>query len=539
MLYRKLTDNEIASMKASGCTAGDWTQIEVSWGDNSYVDTIRNVSFSGKIRLGDSCLIENVESISATESGSTFGCGMEAAVMNEAGGREVVLSDKLTAQTAWIMAGTNPVSAILRNIFRDYTQGGKSDASHIGSHCVIRNCGELRDVHIGDCCKVEGASLLSNCTVLSDYISPSYIGRNVIARDFVMAEGSALVDATQIKNCFIGQSCHIGGGFSAENSVFFGNCHFEKGEACSIFAGPFTVSHHKSTLMIAGMFSFLNAGSAANQSNHMYKTGPIHCGILERGCSLASSSHILWPMRAGAFTLVMGHIASHPDSSALPFSYMIESGGTTYLYPGINLFKAGTSRNFRKWRERDGRKGVLRDIITLDQLNPYTVGGMYSGLKTLEKIAGNPVENGVYRYKGTAIKAKALADGIDYYSTGIYAYLDKFLSEDAIGGIHDCVSITSWVDAGGMVIPQSELEKIEEGILEGRLSTPEEINSAFASLNGLVSQMEKEWAGNLAKAFLGEENAAVAKEKCKSALARIEEAVRKDAEKDRQLADLL
>lgn len=66
-------------------------------------------------------------------------------------------------------------------------------------------------------------------------------------------------------------------------------------------AGPFTVSMHKSSLLIAGMYSFLNAGSGSNQSNHMYKLGPIHQGIVERGSKTTSDSYILWPARVGAF----------------------------------------------------------------------------------------------------------------------------------------------------------------------------------------------------------------------------------------------
>ena len=97
------------------------------------------------------------------------------------------------------------------------------------------------------------------------------------------------------------------------------------------FAGPYTVTHHKSTLLIAGMFSFMNAGSGSNQSNHMYKLGPIHQGTLERGAKTTSDSYILWPARVGAFSLVMGRHVNHSDTSNLPFSYLIEQNNTTYL----------------------------------------------------------------------------------------------------------------------------------------------------------------------------------------------------------------
>ena len=81
--------------------------------------------------------------------------------------------------------------------------------------------------------------------------------------------------------------------FNHQNSVFFANSEGFHGEAVSIFAGPYTVTHHKSSLLIAGMFSFFNAGSGTNQSNHMYKLGPIHQGVVDRGSKTGSFSSSL------------------------------------------------------------------------------------------------------------------------------------------------------------------------------------------------------------------------------------------------------
>ena len=93
----------------------------------------------------------------------------------------------------------------------------------------------------------------------------------------------------------------------------------------SVFAGPFTVSHHKSTLMIGAMFSFMNAGSATNFSNHMYKLGPVHQGVFARGTKCGSGSYMMLPVRIGPFTTVLGHHTAHVDTSLMPFSYIVES----------------------------------------------------------------------------------------------------------------------------------------------------------------------------------------------------------------------
>jgi hypothetical protein len=139
---------------------------------------------------------------------------------------------------------------------------------------------------------------------------------------------------------------------------------------------------HKSSLLIAGMFSFLNAGSGSNQSNHMYKLGPIHQGIVERGSKTTSDSYILWPARVGPFSLVMGRHYHHSDTSDMPFSYLIEHKDETYLIPGVNLRSVGTIRDAQKWPKRDKRKDPIQlDKINYNLLSPYTIGKMMKGVE--------------------------------------------------------------------------------------------------------------------------------------------------------------
>lgn len=135
------------------------------------------------------------------------------------------------------------------------------------------------------------------------------------------------------------------------------------------------------------MFSFMNAGSGSNQSNHMYKLGPIHQGTLERGAKTTSDSYILWPARVGAFSLVMGRHVNHSDTSNLPFSYLIEQNNTTYLVPGVNLRSVGTIRDAQKWPKRDQRTDTNKlDFINYNLLSPYTVQKMFKGRETLKNL---------------------------------------------------------------------------------------------------------------------------------------------------------
>ena len=139
----------------------------------------------------------------------------------------------------------------------------------------------------------------------------------------MFATGAEGLESAQIYNTDIGERSRVSKGITSQDSLFFANSIMENGEACSIFAAPYSVSMHKSSLLIGGYFAFLNAGSGSNQSNHLYKLGPIHEGIVDRGGALASDSYIMLPAHIGSFTFVLGRNYSHPDIVSMPFSMLI------------------------------------------------------------------------------------------------------------------------------------------------------------------------------------------------------------------------
>ena len=395
----KLTDLQIAALEEQSCRCDDWSNIEVA--DDFNPRYVRNAVFSGHVRLGsfnrvftlaggirkhsgvyhatlhnvdvgDDCMIEHIHNYIANYvigAGSyienvtdlivygecSFGNGVKVNVMNETGGREVYIHDHLSSHEAYITALYRHEPELIqsmKSLVDQYVASVTSEMGTIGENVEILDAMHLVNVRIGDCTKIKGTSRLRNGTILSKKEAPVTIGMNVIADDFIIDTGSVVADGVALTRCFVGQACVLGHGYSAMDSLFFSNCQGENGEACSLFAGPYTVTHHKSTLLISGMFSFMNAGSGSNQSNHMYKLGPIHQGILERGAKTASDSYILWPAKIGAFSLVMGRHVSNLDTTDLPFSYLIEQQSVSYIVPGVNLKSVGTIRDVRELHDR-------------------------------------------------------------------------------------------------------------------------------------------------------------------------------------------
>lgn len=605
MDYRHLSSDEIARLQAQECLAEDWQNVWVS--PNFTTEYVHQTRFSGEVKLGafqnefelpggikkhsrlrsvtlhnvtigDNCLVENIQNYIANynigdncfienvdlmlvDGVSTFGNGIEVSVLNETGGREVPINDKLSAHMAYIMAlyrHRPELTARLKELADYYSNKYASDRGTIGNHVRIMNTGAIENLRIGDYANICGAYRLKNGSINSNQEAPVYIGHGVICDDFIVSSGSHIDDGAMLSRCFVGQACTLGHNYSAIDSLFFSNCQGENGEACAIFAGPFTVTHHKSTLLIAGMFSFMNAGSGSNQSNHMYKLGPIHQGTLERGAKTTSDSYILWPARIGAFSLVMGRHTDHCDTSNLPFSYLIEQNNTTCLVPGVNLKSVGTIRDAQKWPKRDKRTDSNRlDFINYNLLSPYTVQKMFKGREILVELRHASGElSDVYSYHSAKIKNSSLNKGIKLYETAIHKFLGNsiikrlegidFKSDEEIRmRLRPDAFIGSgeWVDISGLIAPKTEIDKLLEGIESGAINRLKYINEEFERMHKNYYTYEWTWAYEHIEEFYGihpEEMTAAdiisIVEKWKAAVVGLDHMLYEDAKKEFSLA---
>ena len=563
--YRSLTEDEIFKLKSQSCLADDWSNVLV---DVEFTtEYVYHTRFSGNVRLGvfngefvlpggikkhaglrhvtlhnvtvgDNCCIENIQNYIANytigndafienvdvilvDGVSKFGNGVEASVLNETGGREVLINDKLSAHLAYILALYRHRPELinrLKEITDFYSNKHASDVGTIGSHVRIINTGSIKNVRIGDFTHIEGTCRLLNGSINSNKKASVHVGYGVICEDFIISSGSHVDDGSMLARCFVGQACQLGHNYSNSDSLFFSNCQGENGEACAIFAGPYTVTHHKSTLLIAGMFSFMNAGSGSNQSNHMYKLGPIHQGTLERGAKTTSDSYILWPARVGAFSLVMGRHVNHADTSNLPFSYLIEQKNTTYLVPGVNLRSVGTIRDAQKWPKRDKRTDENQlDYINYNLLSPYTVQKMFKGrdmLMALRQASGELSDT--YSYQSAKIKNSSLKNGIRFYEIAIHKFLGNsiikrlegidFRNDDEIRSRlrpDTEVGAGEWVDISGLIAPKSEVDRLITAIESGEVNRLKDINACFAEMHSKYYTYEWTWAYQKIEEFYG------------------------------------
>ena len=544
--YRPLTSEEIEVLKSNDCWAEDWTSVNVAedfkpnfmhrvmlYGEvnigafNKNVEvsqgfvkhaginnaTLRNVTigddclienvgnYVNNYTIGDDCYISNISTLETTE-GATYGEGNLVSVLNEVGEGNVILFSDLNSQLAAFMVkhfSDKELKEKIRQLIKTDIDNKMPERGQIGNNVKIVNTKEITNCIINDFCEVNGAARLSDCTLLGSAHGNVYVGTGVIAENSIIAEGASVINSVKIQDCYVGEACQLSNGFTASTSIFFANSYMSNGEACAAFCGPFTASHHKSSLLIGGMFSFYNAGSATNFSNHAYKMGPMHWGILERGSKTASGAYLLMPATLGSFSVCFGKLMHHPNTRNLPFAYLIADGDKMFLIPGRNITTVGLYRDIKKWPKRDLRAQENRkSIVNFDWLSPFSVGEILKGKKILEslrEVTGDNVSQ--YLYHEYIIPATSLHKGIKYYDIALRIYMGAVLKrvlkrDPAITPPSTQTGVGDWDDLSGLLLPVSEEDRIIADLKDGTIETIQELISRFEEID--ANYREYQWA---------------------------------------------
>lgn len=520
---KSLTPRQIEILTSQGCFSSDWNRIEID--PDSDLALIRNVEFEGEVKIGrldrnrfPGCQISNVLISNCTigngvrlrniggisglrigdearienccrielDKGEGCGIGTRVAVLDETGSREVIIYPGISAQEATIMARARRSDA--EKVYARTSEyvgilidrNSEQSINDIGDRAFLIDCGYIRNVRIDHDVKIFGVSSLVNGTVINSALpaeeSLTFVGNGVDAENFII-EDATVDSGTLIRNCYVGQGVRLEKRFTAHDSLFFANSNMENGEACALFAGPYSVSMHKGSLLIGCQTSFMNAGSSTNQSNHMYKLGPVHWGVLERGVKTSSGSYLMLGANIGAFSLLMGNHKTHPDSREFPFSYLFgDPLGATVVVPAVMLRSCGLLRDEHKWPARDRRvilpKEKINDNIIFPILNPVTIEAMITAMDIIRPMLSMPADDDRYiRYKGMKLSRASLERAIKLYYLGILKYLAGifFPNYQEIGFDEDALSrwqfptppedevqaerdAEKWIDLGGQII---------------------------------------------------------------------------------------
>lgn len=366
---------------------------------------IHDVHYLSHYIIGDRCMLFNIQEMSTTDH-AKFGNGIikdgedesvrvRLHVMNETGCREVYPFDGMITADAYLWAkyvDDKPLQERLRAITQAGTDHHRGYYGTVGEGCVIKTSQIIKDVQVGPCCYIKGASKLKNITISSSAREPSQIGENVILVNGIVGYGSRIFYGCTAVKFIIGTNCNLKYGARVIDSILGDNSTVSCCEVLNNLIFPAHEQHHNNSFLIAACLmgqSNMAAGATVG-SNHNSRANdnevvagrgfwPGLCTSVKHSSVFAS--YVL--LAKGAYPAEM-HIR-------LPFSMVSnnESAGRLEIVPAFwwiyNMY--ALERNSWKYQTRDKRVTKIQNI-EFDTYAPDSMEEAFEARALLEEWTG-------------------------------------------------------------------------------------------------------------------------------------------------------
>ncbi len=381
---RTLTGEEIDQLKRQGNICDDWVSLLVADGftaagifysafhgscrlgilDGTPYAIDRSISLSAGIyrstlintEIGNGCVIHDagiisncvvndgavlVRNGSISASGScAFGNGMEIAVGNETGGREILSYAELTIPVAEAVAKRRSDRLFLneyKEFVSRYVEKCTAPSGYIGKKSIIRNSSTIEYPYVGDGVVIFGATLVKNSTLLATPEEKTEIRDGAFVRDSLVQWGSEVASMAIVDTSVLCEHSHVERHGKVTMSVIGPNTGIAEGEVTSCLLGPFVGFHHQS-MLIAGIWpeGKGNIAYGANiGSNHTSKSPDqeIWCG---EGLFFGLGTNIKFPsdFTKAPYSIIATGVDTLPQKLAFPFSLINKPAPVA---PGVSL----------------------------------------------------------------------------------------------------------------------------------------------------------------------------------------------------------
>ena len=271
----------------------------------------------------------------------------------------------------------------------DYHRGYYGE---IGERCVIKNSSIIKDVKIGTDCYIKGASKLKNITINSSSEEPSQIGENVILVNGIVGYGCRIFYSCTAVKFILGNNSNLKYGARLINSIMGDNSTISCCEVLNNLIFPCHEQHHNNSFLIASVImgqSNMAAGATIG-SNHNSRTndGELVAG---RGFWPGLCSSVKHSSRFASYTLLAKGDYPAEMNITLPFALVSNNTSADRLevMPAYwwmyNMY--ALARNSWKYRTRDKRRTKVQNI-EFDTFAPDTMQEVIHARELLELWVG-------------------------------------------------------------------------------------------------------------------------------------------------------
>ena len=483
------------------------TIISCDFGDNVCID---NADYLSHYIIGNEVMIANINEMATTDY-AKFGNGIVKdgepeskrlwmEVRNENGGRGILPFNRMLPGDAWLWSSGRSDHE-LQDSFREMTEkefdSKRGYYGTVGDRSVLKDCNIIKDVSIGTDAYVKGANKLKNLTINSDKERTSQIGEGCEMVNGIVGFGCRIFYGVKAVRFVMASHSQLKYGARLLNSYLGNNSTISCCEVLNTLIFPAHEQHHNNSFLCASLLmgqSNIAAGATIG-SNHNSRSpdGEIIAG---RGFWPGLCVSLKHNSKFASFTILAKGDYPFELNIKLPFSLVSNDVANDKLIvmPGYwftyNMY--ALSRNTWKYDDRDRRTEKIQKI-DYDFLAPDTINELFDSINILSKLKASPdgnfyakgFENSdrevqIIRVPETFSLFKEL---IQFYGTSqLFDYInrEKFSSFDEMKKtLHTKVQRSTWLNVGGQLMPEEEIERLRKNIRSRKITTWEQVHENY------------------------------------------------------------
>ncbi|MDT8402621.1 MAG: DUF4954 family protein [Bacteroidales bacterium] len=502
---------------------------------------IHNVHYLAHYIIGNSCILFNIQEMHTTDH-AKFGNGILKEgepenvrtwidLMNETGCRQVLPFDGMITADAYLWAKYVDDKALQANL-KELTQNSmdkhRGYYGTTGNRSVIKNSLILKDVKIGSDCYIKGANKLKNLTINSSEEEPTQIGEGVELVNGIIGHGCHIFYGCKAVKFILGDNSSLKYGARLINSFLGDNSTISCCEVLNNLIFPAHEQHHNNSFLVAAVVmgqSNIAAGATIG-SNHNSRANDneIQAG---RGFWPGLCTSLKHSSRFASFVLLSK--ADYPAELDIPLPFSLLNNNVTKdrleVMPAFwwmyNMY--ALARNSWKFQTRDKRRHKIQNI-EFDAFAPDTVEEIIHARRLMEiwTTKASPEPEGQKNNDELAALGRKLLSGKEDLLKGLevfgedmentkrkvlilkpykayHAYGDMlhnyavknllaYMSANPDHGYDDMVKnlkgkrYTQWINMGGQIMKESDVDRLRSDIGRGKLKTWEEIHKRYDKL---------------------------------------------------------
>ncbi len=398
----------------------------------------------------------------------------------------------------------------------------------VEDNAVVKHCKTIKNVNIGQSAYITGADILLNITIKSHESERTLIGEGVQLKDGIINSGCKIYFGVKAVNFIAGNCCTLSHGVRLFHTYLGDNSTISCCEVLNSLIFPVHEQLHNNSFLIScliqGQSNIASGATIGSNHNSRAPDGEI---TAKRGFWPGLCSSFKHNSKFASFVLIAKGSYMYELDISFPFSLVLNTETNLKIVPAYSFLynMYALVRNDTKYKKRDSRF-IKNQNIVYEYLAPDTIDDIFHALYLLELFTGiawfsknkkHETDNNIITDKGKKLlKSGNISDLeitgenieksnrkvilikaelaysmyreiVNYYAVKtIVNYIEKnnikTISEiKNIKVPFNILANIEWINIGGQLIRNTELEQILTNIEEGKIKSWKDVHNSYES----------------------------------------------------------